>query len=117
MLYMLDQAALARVLLPVGDLTKAEVRAAGRRGSGLRTAAKPDSQDVCFITATGGRRAFLGDAHRAAPGPGGRRRRPRGRRGRRGRAGHRRPAARPRAWPASDAARYAVDGRRGRGRP
>jgi tRNA-specific 2-thiouridylase len=27
---------------------------------GLRTAAKPDSQDVCFITATGGRATFLG---------------------------------------------------------
>ena len=27
---------------------------------GLRTAAKPDSQDVCFITQTGGREAFLG---------------------------------------------------------
>jgi tRNA-specific 2-thiouridylase len=26
----------------------------------LRTAAKPDSQDVCFITSTGGRTAFLG---------------------------------------------------------
>jgi tRNA-specific 2-thiouridylase len=27
---------------------------------GLRTAAKPDSQDVCFITSTGGRTQFLG---------------------------------------------------------
>jgi len=27
---------------------------------GLRTAAKPDSQDVCFITHDGGRTAFLG---------------------------------------------------------
>ncbi len=27
----------------------------------LRTATKPDSQDVCFITSTGGRTAFLGD--------------------------------------------------------
>jgi tRNA-specific 2-thiouridylase len=46
------------VRFPVGDLTKAEVRAiAAERG--LRTAAKPDSQDVCFISATGGRRTFL----------------------------------------------------------
>ena len=30
---------------------------------GLRTAAKPDSQDVCFITSTGGRERFLGGAH------------------------------------------------------
>ncbi|MFN8041336.1 MAG: tRNA 2-thiouridine(34) synthase MnmA [Acidimicrobiales bacterium] len=57
-LHMLDQDAMARTLLPIGHLTKAEVRAeAARRG--LRTAAKPDSQDVCFIT-RGGREAFLG---------------------------------------------------------
>ena len=47
-LSMLGQRRLARVLFPVGELTKAEVRAeAGRLG--LRTAGKPDSQDVCFI--------------------------------------------------------------------
>jgi tRNA-specific 2-thiouridylase len=59
-LYMLGQAQLARVLLPVGELTKSEVR---KRASalGLRTAAKPDSQDVCFISRRGGRQAFLGD--------------------------------------------------------
>jgi tRNA-specific 2-thiouridylase len=66
-LYMLGQDALARVLLPVGELTKAEVRAeAARRG--LRTAAKPDSQDVCFISAQGGREAFLGSRIRLRPG-------------------------------------------------
>jgi len=58
-LHMLDQATLARTLLPVGELTKAEVRGHAAR-LGLRTAAKPDSQDVCFITSTGGRTAFLG---------------------------------------------------------
>jgi tRNA-specific 2-thiouridylase len=58
--------ALARTRFPVGDLTKAEVRReAARRG--LRTAAKPDSQDVCFIT-SGGRRDFL--ARRLALRPG-----------------------------------------------
>jgi tRNA-specific 2-thiouridylase len=58
-LHMLGQPELRRTLLPVGDLTKAEVR---QRAAdlGLRTASKPDSQDVCFITATGGRTAFLG---------------------------------------------------------
>lgn len=58
--HMLDQRQLARTLFPVGHLTKAEVR---RRAlaAGLRTAVKPDSQDVCFITHTGGRAAFLGD--------------------------------------------------------
>ena len=66
--HMLDQAQLARTLFPVGKLTKAQVRdrAAELR---LRTADKPDSQDVCFITSTGGRTAFLGDRIplRAAP--------------------------------------------------
>jgi tRNA-specific 2-thiouridylase len=56
-LYMLSQPELARVLLPVGDLTKAEVRARAVR-LGLRTAHKPESMDVCFIT-RGGRRRFL----------------------------------------------------------
>ncbi len=66
-LSMLGQEQLARVLLPVGELTKDEVRA--RAGSlGLRTAAKPDSQDVCFVTATGGRRAFLGERIGLRPG-------------------------------------------------
>jgi tRNA-specific 2-thiouridylase len=51
-LHPLDAAARARTLLPVGHLTKAEVRAEADR-LGLRTAAKPDSQDVCFITARG----------------------------------------------------------------
>jgi tRNA-specific 2-thiouridylase len=59
-LSMLGQAELARVVLPVGDLTKEAVRArAGRLG--LCTAAKPDSQDVCFIHAGAGRHAFLAD--------------------------------------------------------
>ncbi len=57
--HMLDQAALARTLFPVGRFAaKADVRAlAGELG--LRTAAKPDSQDVCFITSSGGRARFL----------------------------------------------------------
>jgi tRNA-specific 2-thiouridylase len=59
-LHMLDQPALARTLFPVGRFAdKAHVRAVAA-GLGLRTAAKPDSQDVCFITTTGGRREFLG---------------------------------------------------------
>ena len=56
--HMLDQAALARTLFPVGDRSKAGVRALAAE-LGLRTADKPDSQDVCFITAKG-RAAFLG---------------------------------------------------------
>jgi tRNA-specific 2-thiouridylase len=57
-LYVLGQRELARTLLPVGSSTKAEVRAEAD-GLGLRTADKPDSQDVCFITSTAGRRGFL----------------------------------------------------------
>lgn len=59
-LHMLGQAELARVLLPVGELTKAAVRDRAR-ALGLRTASKPESQDTCFITASGGREAFLGE--------------------------------------------------------
>ncbi len=57
-LSMLGQDALSRVLFPVGDLTKDEVRANARR-LGLRTAGKPDSQDVCFIGSVEGREGFL----------------------------------------------------------
>ena len=56
-LYMLGQRELARTLLPIGELTKAEVRAEAAR-LGLRTATKPESMDVCFIT-RGSRRDFL----------------------------------------------------------
>ncbi len=57
-LSMLGQDALARVVFPVGDMTKDEVRAHARR-LGLRTAGKPDSQDVCFIGSAEGREGFL----------------------------------------------------------
>jgi tRNA-specific 2-thiouridylase len=56
-LYMLGASELARTCLPVGDLTKAQVREHAAR-LGLRTAAKPESMDVCFIT-RGGREEFL----------------------------------------------------------
>ena len=57
-LHPLDQAGLARTLLPVGHLTKDEVRARAVE-LGLRTAAKPDSQDLCFVPSVEGRAAFL----------------------------------------------------------
>lgn len=57
--HMLDQRELAFTLFPVGHLTKTEVRARATE-LGLRTANKPDSQDVCFISKTGGRETFLG---------------------------------------------------------
>ena len=59
-LHMLDPTVLARLLLPVGETTKDDVRREAEH-RGLVTAAKPDSQDVCFITASDGRRRFLGE--------------------------------------------------------
>ena len=57
--HMLPQHELRRTMFPVGHLTKTQVRDRAA-ALGLRTASKPDSQDVCFITQTGGREAFLG---------------------------------------------------------
>jgi len=68
-LHMLGQRELAQIRLPVGELTKTEVRAmAGELG--LRTAAKPDSQDLCFV-GSGDYRTFLrrNVAGAANPGP------------------------------------------------
>ena len=59
-LYMLGQAELARLRLPVGEMTKATVRCLAD-DLGLRTAAKPDSQDVCFISKDAGRSGFLAE--------------------------------------------------------
>ena len=66
-LYMLGQRELVRILLPVGEITKVEVRAHAAR-LGLRTAAKPESMDVCFI-GRGERRQFLAERVAAAAGP------------------------------------------------
>ncbi len=59
-LHMVGQRQLGRLLLPVGAMTKEDVRQIAHE-RGLVTAAKPDSQDVCFIHSKGGRQAFLGD--------------------------------------------------------
>ena len=64
-LYMLGQKALARVLLPVGHMTKGGVRVLAAE-LGLRTATKPDSVDVCFIR-RGERREFLADRLQTTP--------------------------------------------------
>jgi tRNA-specific 2-thiouridylase len=66
-LYVLGQAELSRTLLPVGEMTKADVRAEAD-ALGLRTARKPDSQDVCFITSGSGRQGFLGGRIELRPG-------------------------------------------------
>jgi tRNA-specific 2-thiouridylase len=47
-LAMLGQSELARVRFPVGHLEKRRTREIAR-ALGLRTAAKPDSQDICFV--------------------------------------------------------------------
>ena len=47
-LYNLTQPQLAHTLMPVGDYTKEEIRAIAEQ-IGLRTADKPDSQEICFI--------------------------------------------------------------------
>jgi tRNA-specific 2-thiouridylase len=48
MLYMLQQDDLARLRFPLGDYTKAQVRAlAAERG--LASADRPESQDICFV--------------------------------------------------------------------
>ncbi len=60
-LYDLPQEALGRLVFPLGELTKADTRAeAALRG--LRTAEKPESQDLCLADHHGSMRAFL-DAH------------------------------------------------------
>ncbi len=47
-LYMLGQQQLAHLLLPIGELTKQQVRDHARR-LGLDVAAKPDSVEICFV--------------------------------------------------------------------
>ncbi|MGH2729614.1 MAG: tRNA 2-thiouridine(34) synthase MnmA [Actinomycetota bacterium] len=47
-LWMLTQQELARSLFPVGEMTKPETRAIAAE-LGLRTATKPDSQEICFV--------------------------------------------------------------------
>lgn len=56
-LSVLTQDQLARVMFPVGDYTKQEVRAVAAR-HGLPVASKHDSQDLCFV-ASGDYRDFL----------------------------------------------------------
>jgi tRNA-specific 2-thiouridylase len=65
-LYMLGSREVARTRLPIGEMTKADVRSRAHQ-LGLRTAAKRESMDVCFIT-RGGRQAFLGDRIGRKPG-------------------------------------------------
>ncbi len=65
-LFTLGQAELARLLLPLGDMPKDEVRRLAA-DAGLPVAGKPDSQEICFIP-SGDYREFLGG--RLTPRPG-----------------------------------------------
>ena len=47
-LFGIERSILERVLFPVGDQTKPEIRELARE-AGLNTADKPDSQEICFI--------------------------------------------------------------------
>jgi tRNA-specific 2-thiouridylase len=67
-LHMLGESQLARVRFPVGSMSKSQVRARAA-ALGLRTAAKPDSQDVCFITSRQGRAGFIGGRVELTPAP------------------------------------------------
>jgi len=66
-LAVLTPAQLAATVLPLGELTKAQVRAAAAE-RGLGVADKPDSHDVCFI-ADGDTAGFLRDRLGSQPGP------------------------------------------------
>lgn len=68
-LYGMTQDQLARVLFPVGEHTKEEIRRLAA-GLGLPVAAKPDSQEICFVP-DDGHGAFVAAraAERVRPGP------------------------------------------------
>jgi len=57
-LYDLPQEVLGNLVFPLGELTKADTRAEAAR-HGLRTAEKPESQDLCLADHHGSMRAFL----------------------------------------------------------
>ena len=68
-LWMLTREQLERVRFPVGGMRKSETRALAAR-LGLRTAAKPDSQEICFVRG-GDVGAYVDERmpEAAAPGP------------------------------------------------
>lgn len=67
-LYGLTQDQLAATLLPLGGLTKPEVRAIAAR-AGVGVSDKPDSQDICFV-AENGYADFIRDYTGTEPEPG-----------------------------------------------
>ncbi|MBI2766898.1 MAG: tRNA 2-thiouridine(34) synthase MnmA [Chloroflexi bacterium] len=65
-LYMLQQEQLARLLLPIGEVTKDQVRAQARR-LGLDVADKPDSVEICFVPGND-YRSFVAERLETVPG-------------------------------------------------
>jgi len=57
-LYDLPQDVLGRLVFPLGEITKADTRLEAER-QGLRTAHKPESQDLCLADHHGSMKAFL----------------------------------------------------------
>jgi tRNA-specific 2-thiouridylase len=66
-LYSVDRERLARVVFPLGELTKEEVRKLAS-GSGLPVSEKPESQDVCFWPEGGGAAFFKSRGIEPVPG-------------------------------------------------
>jgi tRNA-specific 2-thiouridylase len=65
MLYTLTQQKLARILFPLGNYTKRQVRGLAQK-KGLHVAGKPSSQDICFVAADYS--TFLSQQVTTAPG-------------------------------------------------
>lgn len=65
-LYMLGQEQIGRLLLPVGELTKPQVREHAAR-LGLEVADKPDSVEICFVPGND-YRAFVEERAKLTPG-------------------------------------------------
>ncbi|AKG22809.1 tRNA 2-thiouridine(34) synthase MnmA [Calothrix sp. 336/3] len=57
-LYDLSQEVLSRVVFPLGELNKSDTRKIAA-DHGLKTADKPESQDLCLVESNGSMRAFL----------------------------------------------------------
>ena len=69
MLYKLTQEQLARTLMPLGEMTKAEVRQIAA-DAGLPVAQKQDSQEICFVTEGSYADYIENDPELTAPGEG-----------------------------------------------
>ena len=59
-LYDLEQEIMGRIVFPLGELTKAQTRLEALRYN-LRTATKPESQDLCLVEHYGSMKAFLNE--------------------------------------------------------